>query len=123
MLSSTSWPVVAEGRVLMRRSLRTSLTPVTERATFVACSFCCVLSTKPPSCTTPRYVSTLIWPALVTGSSIRATLTFEVSMLSSIASPGDSCVRVEEQATLATARTPRIAVSFINRIFMMISCR
>ena len=45
---------VASGFVLTRRSLRTSLTPVIERATFVACSFCWVLSTKPPSSTTPR---------------------------------------------------------------------
>src|SRR5688572_9119182 len=120
MLSSTFWPAVASGFVLTRRSLRTSLTPVIERATFVACSFCWVLSTKPPSCTTPRYVSTLIWPALVIGSSIRAIFTLEVSVLSSMSSPADCCVRVAEQA-LAIASTPRIAVNLTIPVFMLVS--
>jgi len=44
----------------------------------------------------------------------------EVSVLSSMTSPADSCVRVAEQA-LAIASTPRIAVSFRIRVFMLVS--
>jgi len=53
-------------------------------------------------------VPTLIWPALVIGSSIRATFTLEVSTLSSMTSPADCWVRVEEQAP-ATASTAMLA--------------
>ena len=46
---------------LISRSLRTSLTPSTERASSPALVFMVVESTNPVSCTTPFSVPTLIW--------------------------------------------------------------
>src|SRR5688572_22167232 len=67
---------------LSSRSFLTVFTPCTERAISAALVRLAALSTKPLSCTTPSYVSTLICSTLSEGSLRIAVFTLVVTQLS-----------------------------------------